>query len=420
MTLSYLSVPLIGLVDTGVIGQLGDAALIGGIAVGAILFDVVYTALNFLRSGTTGLTAQAYGAGDAKEQAAVLARAVLLALGFGAAIIALQVPFYGLGAALMGVDGDVADATRTYFLVRVWAAPFALLNAAVLGWLMGVARATAVLVLTTALALSNIGFSLLFVLGFRWGVAGVAWASVLAEALSLVAALPFAWRALDPSVRPSRIRIFDRRGYARMIAVNRDIMVRSFALLFSFAYFTRQGTLLGDVTLAANGILMQFFLVGGYFLDGTATAAEQLAGRAVGARWRPAFDRAVRLTLLWGAMLAGALSAVFFLGGGALIRLLTTSEDVRAAAYAYLPWAALTPLAGVVAFQFDGVFIGATWSRDMRNMMLLSLALFVACVWALVPAFGNHGLWASLLIFLISRGIALGLRLSPNRAVSFP
>ena len=277
----------------------------------------------------------------------------------------------------------------------------------------------AVLFLQTIFAALNIGLSLLFVLHFGWGVAGVAWASVLAEAIAVVLAMPFVIALLPAASRPSRRRVFDRQGFLRIIAVNRDIMIRSFSLLFAFAFFTRQGAQFGDVILAANAVLMHFFLIAGYFLDGLAIAAEQLAGRAVGARYRPAFQRSVRLTLIWGFGLSLALTMIYLLAGRQFIAIMTTAPEVRATAEIFLIWAALTPLVGVLAFQMDGVFIGATWSSDMRNMMLVSLAGYLAAFAVLTPALGNHGLWLALLFFLGVRGLSLFLRLRRREPEAF-
>lgn len=415
MTLAYLSVPLAGLVDTAVIGQLGDAAFIGGIAVGAIILDVIFTTLNFLRSGTTGLVAQAFGANDRKEEQAILVRALLIALVAGLLIILFQVPVTRLGIVAMDVGPNVADATSNYLLVRIWAAPFMLANYALVGWALGVGRSFLVLALQTVLTLTNIVLSLLFVLDFGWGVTGVAAASVIAEMVAFFAFLPFLIPHVSGAQRPSLKRVFEKAGFARLIVVNRDIMIRSFSVLFAFAFFTRQGAALGAVTLAANSVLMHFFLVAGYFLDGFANAAEQLVGRAVGARFPPAFDRAVRLTVVWGFALALSLVGLYFLAGGTLVDMMTTSQDVRETARLYLPWACLTPLAGALAFQMDGVFIGATWSKEMRNMMLASLASFFVLCFVLMPPFGNHGLWAALLVFLGLRGLTLAWRLPVKR-----
>jgi MATE family multidrug resistance protein len=420
MTAAYISVPLAGLVDTAVIGQLGVAALIGGIAIGAVILDIVLTSFNFLRAGTTGLTAQAFGAGDAKEQQAVLARALILSFGLGLAVIALQIPVIQTGIWLMNVEAAVSEATRTYMQVRVWAAPFILANFVLLGWLLGLGKARTVLLLATVHGVSNIIFSIWFVLGLGWSVAGVAGASVLAELITTAAAIPFVVGQLPRNVRPSFRRIAERAGYLRLLAVNRDIMVRSLSLVFAFAFFTRQGAQFGDVILAANAILMHFFMIAGYLLDGFATAAEQLAGRAVGARYRPAFDRTVRLTLIWGLTIAVGLAAVYGLFGHVLIDLMTSSEEVRQTAYRYLVWAVLTPIVGVLAFQMDGIYIGATWSRDMRNMMLISLVAYLG-VWAIAtPLLGNDGLWLALVIFLGMRGFTLQRRMAGNLARTFP
>jgi putative MATE family efflux protein len=420
MTLAYLSVPLIGVVDTAVIGQLGEAALIGGIAIGAIVLDIVFNTCNFLRAGTTGLTAQAVGAGDAKEIVSVLVRALIVAAVLSAGILALQVPLIALGTWFMDPQPGVAGAMHDYLSVRIWQTPLTLADYALLGWLVGLGRAGIVLAVQTLLAILNIVLSLWFVLGLDLGVPGVAWASVLAEAIVVAVQVPVALRLAPLAERPSLARIRDRGGFSRLIGVNRDIMIRSFALLFAFAFFTRQGAQFGAVVLAANAILMHFFILGGYFLDGFATAAEQLSGRAVGARFRPAFERTVRLTTLWGLGTGVALSLVYLVFGGLIIDLMTTAADVRVTARTFLIWAVLTPIAGAIAFQMDGIFIGATWSRDMRNMMLLSVVVYLAAWAALTPLLGNHGLWMALLIFLGARSVSFHWRMRSLLPRTFP
>jgi MATE family multidrug resistance protein len=314
----------------------------------------------------------------------------------------------------------VASACLAYFFVRIWSAPFVLVNYAVLGWVIGRGEAGAGLLLQTLLNGVNIGLSLLFVLGWHWGVEGAAWASVLAEAVTAAAGLALALWRIAGSPKPSRAQVFDLARLKRMLAVNSDMMIRSFSLLFAFAFFTRQGAAFGAIALAANAVLMHFFLIGGYFLDGFATAAEQLAGRAVGARFRPAFEKAVRLTTVWGLGSALALTGVYFLFGSLLIDLMTTSPEVRTVAYRYLPWAAVTPLIATIAFQMDGIFIGATWSRDMRNMMLLSVVVYLAAWLVLTPLFGNDGLWAALLVFLGARSVAFHWRMRRLVPRTFP
>ncbi len=420
MTLAYLSLPLVGIIDTAAIGRLGQAALVGGIAVGAIVLDIVFAVFNFLRAGTTGLTAQAFGADDGAEVTAVLLRALVVAGISAIAILALQWPLIEAGVALMDPGAEVVQAMRTYLYVRIWGTPFALANFVLLGWLVGLGRSLIVLLVQTIFAALNIGLSLYFVLALDLGVAGVAWSSVLAEVVTLLVQVPVIVSLASRHPLPSRSRILDRAGFVRLTAINRDIMIRSLCLFFAFAFFTRQGAHFGPVTLAANVILMHFFLLGGYFLDGYATAAEQLAGRAVGARFRPAFERVVRLTTLWGFATAIALSLVYLALGPLIIDIMTTSPEVREAASRYLIWAVLTPLAGVIAFQMDGIFIGATWSRDMRNMMLLSLLVFLASWAVLTPGLGNHGLWMALLIFLGARSVAFHWRMRHLLPRTFP
>jgi putative MATE family efflux protein len=420
MTLAFLSTPLLGAVDTGVVGQLGDAALVGGIAVGALIFDILFSTMNFLRSGTTGLTAQAFGAGDRPRQTATLLQALAIAAVLGLTMIVLAGPLLAAGLLLVEPGPAVAVATAEYFHVRVLSAPVALANYAVLGWVLGQGRAGTGLGLQLLLNGTNIALSIHLGLVLGWGIAGVAWGTVIGETVALAAGLLVAARTRGVDVRAAAALVFERAGFLRMLSVNRDIMIRSFALLIGFSLFTRVGAGFGDVTLAANAVLMHFFLVGGYFLDGLATAAEQLVGRAVGARRAAPFAAAVRLTVWWGFAFAAAVTLVLLVAGEPIIALMTTNPDVRAEAATYLVYAAMTPLAGVLAFQMDGVFIGATWSREMRNMMLASLAVFVALLLLLVPAFGNHGLWLALIVFLGARGVTLLARLRPLTRRTFP
>ena len=418
-TLAYLSTPLLGLVDTGVVGRLGAPALLGGLAVGVIIFDIIFTTFNFLRASTTGLVAQALGAGQSEEQRIVLVRSLLLSVFLGLAVLLLAPFILSVGLWAMDAPEAVERATIAYFTIRILAAPLTLINYSVLGWMFGLGQAWLGLVLQLVLNGTNIVLSILLGLVLGWGIEGVAWATVIAEGVAAVVGLTIAWLRLSGAGPVSWQSIFDRAALSKLVGVNIDIMVRSFCLLLAFAFFTAQGAKFGEVTLAANAVLMNFFLIAGYFLDGFATAAEQLAGRAVGARHRPAFDSAVRLTLVWGFGLAISASAVFWFGGPFVIDLLTTSEVVREEARVYLIWAALTALIGVMAFQMDGVFIGATWTVDMRNMMLLSLAAFWLTWWVATPAWGNHGLWLAMEVFLGIRGLSLLARLPVRSRQTF-
>ena len=420
MTLAYLSTPILGIVDTAVIGQQGDAALLGGIAVGAVIFDLIFTTFNFLRSATTGLTAQAIGAGNDTELRTTLYRAMIVALVCGIAAVVLQTPLLAASLWFMDASSGVSSATSEYFTIRVLATPFAFLNYAILGWFLGLGRAGTGLALQTLITATNIIVSVTLVMGFGWGIAGVAWGSVIAEAVTALVGPILIWRELGGTWRVPRAVLFDAEKLLAMVLLNRDIMIRSFCLLCAFWLFTAASAQNGDLALGANAVLMNFFLIAGYFLDGFATAAEQFSGRAIGARHRPAFERAVKLTVLWGFMLAGVTTAVLLVFGGAFIDTMTTNEAVRETARIYLVWAVITPLVGVLAFQFDGVFIGATWSDEMRNMMLLSLAVYVV-LWKLAePVFGNHGLWLALNGFLATRGFLLLWRYRVRLNRAFP
>jgi len=407
MTLAYLSTPLLGVTDMTVIGRMGDAALLGGIAIGGIIFDLVFTTFNFLRSGTTGLTAQALGARNTEEIRATLLRALILAALGGGLVVLLQAPLLELGLWFLGGSAEVQSATSRYFDVRIYSAPFLLANYAILGWFIGLGRAGLGLALQLFLNGLNIALSLWFVLGLGWSVEGVAFATVLSEISAALLGLVLVFAVTRQGRWPKPAVIFDRRLLMRMMAVNRDIMIRSFVLLYAFAFFMARSADQGDTVLAANALLEKFIMVAAFFLDGLATAAEQLAGRAVGARHRPAFDKTLKLTALWSFALAGMLAALFWALGPLLINFMTTAPEVRQVAGAYLVWAVLTPLFGVLAFQMDGVFIGATWSATMRNMMLLSLALYLAAYYALFPLMGNHGLWLAFLLFFGIRGLSL-------------
>jgi MATE family multidrug resistance protein len=407
MTLAYLTTPLLGIVDTAVVGQMGDAALLGGLAIGALAFDFVFASFSFLRTGTTGLVAQAFGRGEEARERAVFWRAIMLAVGIGL-VLTLATPLVILVTDWFVAPAPaVSEAMAVYVGVRMLAAPVTFINYVLLGYVLGRGQGSTGLTLQLVVNGGNIVFSIVFGLWLGWGIAGVAWGTVTGEVLGALVGSAIVLPRFRNGRRLPLFEVLDAAAFRAMMALNRDIMIRTFVLVGAFALLTQQGAKFGTVTLAANAVLMNFFLLAGYFLDGFAAAAEQLAGRAIGARHAPAFHRAVRLTAVWGFGLAGVTSAVLLVSGDAAIALITTSPEVRAEAMRYLPWAALTAVSGVLAFQMDGVFIGATWSRDMRNMMLLSFAIYVAALWSLGVLYGNHGLWAALHIFLVARGLSL-------------
>jgi putative MATE family efflux protein len=411
MMFAYLSTALVGAVSTAAIGRLGNADLSAGIAIAAILFDVLLVGLNFLRSTTLGLTAIALGAGRADAARAILQRALLLAAGLGLVILGLRGVEARIGLTLLGAQGAVLQAAWRYVLIRALSAPFALGNYAILGGLLGRGRAAAGLGLQLILNLTNIAVCIIAVLGLHQGVAGAAWAAVAGEGAAFAAGLVWLRLNFGPLFAGFADAVADRQSWRAMGILNRDTLIRTLALLFAFAFFTRQGAALGAVMLAANAIHLQFFALASNCLDGFAAAAEQLAGRMIGAGNVAGFGRAVRLTLGWSMVCGALITLLYFSFGHGFIALLTEAASVRQAAAASLGWAALVPVIAAPAFQLDGVFIGATWSRDMRNMMLLSLTIFIAAWAVLMPAFGNAGLWLAFLIFLATRGITLGLAL---------
>lgn len=420
MMIAFMTTPLVGLVDTALVGQLGVAAYIGGAAIAAVLFEFIVATLNFLRSGTTGLTAQAVGAGDMAGERAVLLRAVVVAVVLGLLVVVLSE--WIARAALMFLsagDPAIETAARIYFSIRVLSTPLTLVNFVILGWLLGRGEAATALVLQLWLNGLNIAVSTWLVIWLEWGLAGAAWGTVIAEAAAVLLGCTLLLRRLQDGPMPSRAVVFDWAAFGAMLRLNGDMMIRSFALLIGFAFFTRQSAGYGPVILAANTVLLRFGMLMSAALDGIAMAAEQLAGKTVGARNRTAFEYMVVLTRRWMLGLALGLSLVMLFGGPVVIDLLSGSEDVRAVARGYLPFAAVMPLVGATAFQMDGIFIGATWSRDIRNLMLISLAGYFL-TWALLtPVLGVLALWLSLLFLHGVRGALFSRRLARRLPETF-
>jgi MATE family multidrug resistance protein len=413
-----LTTPLLGIVATIAIGRLGDATLLGGVAMASVMFDCLFWLFAFLRMSTVAFTAQALGAGETLELRAIFVRGLVVAALIGAALIVLQLPLAAMLLGAMGGSEGVTRAARTYFVIRIWSAPLALANYVVLGWLIGQARARLALAVQIGINLVNMAATVLLVLVANAGISGAAIAALIAEAFGLLLGLFIARRLASGQPAIPRATLLDRDKLIRMLGVNRDIMIRTASLIAVFLFFTAQGARAGDVTLAANAVLNNFLLVSAFFLDGLANAAEQLCGRAYGARDRAAFSGAVRLVISWGSGFALAVTAIFALFGPALIDLMTASADVRHGARDYLPFVVASPLLAVFAFGFDGVYIGATWAREMRNLMMLSLVIFLAA-WLGLRSFGNAGLWAAFLVHYAARGGLQALRYPAMLKASF-
>ena len=410
IVLSNATVPILGAVDTGVVGQMGAAAPIGAVGIGAVILSAIYWIFGFLRMGTTGLAAQARGAGDREEMRALLIRGLMLGGAAGLVFIVAQVAIFSGAFLLSPASPEVETLARTYLEIRIWGAPATIALYAVTGWLIAVERTRGVFILQIWMNGLNIVLDLWFVLGLGWGVEGVAIATLIAEWTGLALGLWLCRDGFRDRIWRDWPRIFDAVRLRRMLQVNSDIMIRSILLTGSFTTFLFVGSDLGDVNLAANQVLLQFLEITAFALDGFAFSAEALVGSAVGARDRYQVRRASVMASQWGVGGAVLLGAIFILAGPALIDLMSTSPDVRQAGREFLFWAALAPVIGVASWMLDGIYIGATWTRAMRNAMLQSVAIYVVALFVLVPAFGNHGLWAALMVLNLARGVTMGWR----------
>ncbi len=406
--LSNLSVPLLGAVDIWVLRDMPDAAYLGGIAVGAVIFSFVYWGFGFLRMGTTGFVAQANGAGDDQAIRDITVRASALALALGVLVVALQVPIRWAAFEILEGDPKVEQLGDLYVAIRIWSAPAALMIYVVNGWLMGIQRMTSVMVLVITMNGINIALDILFVQGFGWGVEGVAWATLIAEVGTAVAALVLMVRGQRSlGGRWNFSAILNATGVRAMLKVNGDIFLRTLCLITAFAWFTAEGAAQDKTVLAANAVLLNFLMFVAHGLDGFAHAAETLVGASIGARNRRGLSQAVRITTAWAGLIAIVFSAFYLLFGNAVIAELTRITDVRLAASDYIWWAAALPLLSVWCFQLDGIFIGATRTAEMRNGMVLSLAAMWLTGYLARPELGNHGLWLALAVFFVARALTL-------------
>ncbi|MFK5599627.1 MATE family efflux transporter [Methylobacterium sp. HMF5984] len=409
MTIANVTTPMLGFVGATVIGRLGDAALLGAIALGAVIFDALFWSFGALRMATAGLTAQAVGARDGAEVDRTLARALAAALVAGLALVVLQGPIAAAAFRITGASPAVIAGLATYIHIRILSAPFALANYAVLGSVLGRGRTDLGLLLQVAINLVNIGLTLALVLGLDLGLSGAALATVIAEAAGLALGLAILVRLGSKPWRVPWFEVRDPVALRRTLAVNGDVIVRTLALVSGIVLFSSLGARQGDAVLAANAVLWNLFLIGGFFLDGFATAAEALCGQAVGGRDAGGFRKASALSLGWCLGFGLGVSLLALVGGHAFIDFVTTSEPVRAVARRYLPLAA-APFVAALPFAYDGIYIGATWTRAMRNLMLAALAAYCAAL-VLVQGLnlGNAGLWLAFLAFLGARGIGQAL-----------
>lgn len=407
---SNATIPLLGLVDTAVVGQLGAAAPIGAVGMGGVILSTVYMLFTFLRMGTSGLAAQAHGGGDTRGTALVLHRALVIAAVCGLAIVLLQWPILAGAFALAPASDEVEDLARQYVSIRIWGAPATIGLYALTGWLIALERARAVLVLQLWINVINIALDVTFVLGLGLGVPGVATATLIGEWAGFGMAVWLCRDAFVPALRSRWAEIAERQALRRTMAMNADLVIRSLLLQLGYTSFVFLSAGQGDIGLAANQVLLQFLHLFSYMLDAFAFSAEALVGQAVGARKIASLRRAALLSGQWALGGSLFLTAAAVFGGEALIHAMTTSPEVRAEAMRFLPWVWLLPLCSFASYIFDGIFIGATLSRDMRNVMVQAVLVYLVTLLAALPLLGNHGLWLALIAMNIARGLLMARR----------
>jgi MATE family multidrug resistance protein len=409
LILSNISIALLGIVDTAVVGHLSQAYYLGAVAIAAVIFDFLYWGMGFLRMGTTGIVAQVHGKGDVEEIRSTLVHATILALSIALLILLLQKPIANLAFFLIGGSEQVVAHAEIYFNWAIWGAPAVLCSMALFGWLLGMQNARATLYFAITVNIINIILDLVFVFGFGLGVRGVALASVIAQYSGLIMAIYLVRHELRhyPGLWRSDF-IMDIRRLMKMLSLNQNIFIRTLCLIFVFAFFARQGAIQGDVILAANAVLLNFQALTALGLDGFANAAEALVGKAIGSQNRKAFKESIKSALHWSLIISLLFCLAYWLAGESMIALMTSIPEVKDTASIYLPWLIVSPVLCVWCFLLDGIFIGAVRGLEMRNSMVISTFLVFIPVWFLFRFLGNHGLWLALLIFFVARGISLG------------
>ncbi len=406
--LSNISVPLVGAVDTAVVGHLPEPDSIGAVALGALIFTFLFWGFGFLRMGTTGFIARAYGANDEQALSDTLLRVLMLATTLGLVIIALGYPLIHFALYLLDSSDNIESLASSYATIRIWSAPATLSIYVFTGVFIGLHNMRYVFVLQLVMNSVNVLLDLLFVLVFDMGVEGVALATLIAEYLAVFLGFWLLRKPLAKAYRQlSWARLLERSAILALMKANGDIFVRTLCLVFSFGYFTAKSASMGDVILAANAILMHLQSILAYALDGFAHAAEALVGSAYGGGKQAQFKRAIKLTTIWGLVCALLISLVFWLFGGFILQWFTSIDAVLITATKYYPWTIIAPIVAIWSFQLDGIFIGTGYTREMRNAMIVSMLMYLALLVILVPALGNHGLFLSLTLFMIFRALTL-------------
>ena len=399
-----ITVPLLGLVDTAIVGHMGSAAYIGAIAVGSMIFNLVYWLFGFLRMGTSGMTAQARGRRDLTEAAGILLRSMKVAGIVALALVLLQWPLYHLMLLLMAPTDDVRSLVDVYFYIVVWGAPAMLGLCSLSGWFIGMQNTRIPMFVSILQNVVNIVASLLLVYVFGLKVEGVALGTVIAQYAGFIVAVAFLWKYYRKLFRSWNVvdRVHTFRAF---LSVNRDIFLRTLCLVTVNLYFTSAGARQGAEILAVNTLLMQLYLLFSYILDGFAYAGEALGGRYWGARDRYAYNDLVRRLFGWGALMTVVFTCIYVIGGLPFLRLLTDEPSVVEASKAYVWWAYLVPAAGVAAFVWDGIFIGTTQTRGMLLSSAIAALVFFVTATITIKTMGNHGLWLSMILYLATRGL---------------
>ena len=409
--ISNITVPLLGFVDMMLMGHQDDLAYIGAIGLGGTIFSVMYSIFSFMRAGTTGFTAQAYGANDRAEIAYSLYRSLCIALIATVLVLSLQNAVEWLSMKLLHGSETVLAHTATYFRVRIWAAPAVLCLYAFNGWYIGMQNTTIPMIIAILTNVVNIVLSIIFVNVMGMGVSGVALGTVIAQYCGLITAIVFLFAKFRYHLIPiRRVLLLEKDKLKRFFKVNADFMIRSILLVLSIAFFNNQSARLGDDMLAVNMILMQFFYIFSYFTDGFAYAGEALVGRFTGARDSKQLHQTVKLLFLWGFLIALPFTLLYALFPDWFIGLVTHQHENLPMAQPYHIYLAAIPLITFAAFLWDGVYIGATAARAIRNTMLISaVGVFLPATLLLMPHFGNHGLWIAFLLFMVARGLSMTL-----------
>ena len=410
LTFSTVTTPLLGAVDTAVVGQLPDPAYLGGVAIGTVVFNTMYWLFGFLRVSTSGFAAQALGARDELQETLSFVRPFFIALLIGLVFLILQNPIATAAMDLLNPAQDVEALALDYFYIRVWGVPVTFINYVILGWLMGMSRIPLAVTIQIAMNLLNIALDLLFVTGFAWGVTGVASATLIAEVSAMVLGIYFLVKRTQFTLKLLPLQqIFEGAALKKMIAVNQDLFIRTVCLLAVFNIFTYKSASFGTETLAANAVLIQIHYLMAYFFDGFSNASSILSGKAVGSKDEGLYKRTLALASQWALITALFLTAVYGLFSGPVIRLFTGIPEVITIASDYSMWLLLFPISTSIGIIFYGIFTGATETAPVRKSMLMALLLFVAVYFLAVPLFGNHGLWLAFIAFSAGRSVFLSL-----------